>query len=64
MKESSRLWALAIPIPALPPGFINLLSVININQSEIVEGLLSAQIDNRLKNKEGLVICCLFQYQY
>lgn len=57
MKADSRVRALALPIPALPPAFINLLPVNNIDQLEIVEDLLAVQSDDDgLKNMEELVM--------
>jgi len=55
MKADSRVRALALPIPALPAAFIGILPVDNIEVLDTVEGLLSSQNEDGLKNRENLV---------
>jgi len=55
MKADSRVRALALPIPALPAAFIDMLPVDNIELLDTVECLLSSQNEDGLKNREDLV---------
>jgi len=43
MKADSRMRALALPIPALPPVFINILPVKNMVEVNTIESLLSGE---------------------
>lgn len=43
MKADSRMRALALPIPALPPAFINILPAKNMDEVNIIESLLSGE---------------------
>jgi len=56
MKADARVRALALPIPALPAAFIDMLPVYNIELLDTVECMLSPQNEDGLKNREDLVI--------
>lgn len=43
MKADSRMRALALPILALPPAFINILPAKNMDEVNIIESLLSGE---------------------
>lgn len=43
MKADSRMRALALPIPSLPPAFINILPAKNMDEVNIIESLLSGE---------------------
>lgn len=43
MKADSRMRALALPIPTLPPVFINILPAKNMDEVYTIESLLSGE---------------------
>lgn len=56
MKADSRMRAMAIPLPDVPPPFIGFLPVKTMEELKTVENLLSDSNDDSIKYKEELVI--------
>lgn len=56
MKADSRMRAMAIPLPDVPPPFVGFLPAKTMDELKTVENLLSADNEDAVKYKEELVI--------
>lgn len=56
MKADSRIRAMAVPLPNIPPAFIGILPVKTMDELKTVETLLSDGNEEANKYKEELVI--------